>query len=148
MRHKLEDRGDGGDGLVRRAAASLGILTRHPGGAVALLAMLLAILAPPLVTYELQLRDAEPFLINSYLTNGGKSIPKLIARNEDGTDLFTWGPRPAAAQALMDRLKKEGADFETIKTGLQNWYNADKGRSLQGELLQAVSAIRIRQQVA
>ena len=34
-------------------AASLGILARHPGGALALVAMLLAILAPPLVTYEL-----------------------------------------------------------------------------------------------
>ncbi|MGD9507229.1 MAG: hypothetical protein AB7I59_22570 [Geminicoccaceae bacterium] len=39
--------------MVRRATASLGILARHPGGAVALLAMLLAVLAPPLVTYEL-----------------------------------------------------------------------------------------------
>ncbi|MEI6945715.1 thioredoxin family protein [Paraflavisolibacter sp. H34] len=102
----------------------------------------------PFVTYELQLRDSEPYLINSYLTNGGKSIPKLIARAEDGSDLFTWGPRPEAAQALMDRLKQEGADFETIKTELQNWYNADKGRSLQNELRQAVDSIRQQLQVA
>jgi hypothetical protein len=39
--------------LARRAAAALEILVRHPGGAAALVAVLLAVLAPPLVTYEL-----------------------------------------------------------------------------------------------
>lgn len=53
MRHKLEARGDGGGELVRGVTVSLGILARHPGGALALAAMLLAVLAPPLVTYEL-----------------------------------------------------------------------------------------------
>lgn len=88
------------------------------------------------ITYDLQLRDSEPFLINSYLTNGGKSIPKLIARDEAGNDIFVWGPRPKEAQELMTGLKARNADFETIKTELQNWYNADKGQSLQKELLE------------
>ncbi|HYH15198.1 MAG TPA: thioredoxin family protein [Flavisolibacter sp.] len=96
----------------------------------------------PQITYDLQLRDSEPFLINSYLTNGTKSIPKLIVRDEDGIDLFTWGARPREAQQLMERLKAEKADFEIIKTELQNWYNEDKGRSLQIELLQLFTAIK------
>lgn len=87
-----------------------------------------------IITYELQLRDSEPFLINSYLTNGGKAIPKLISRDENGNDLFTWGPRPAGAQDLMNRLKEENADFERIKVELQNWYNQDKGKEIQNEL--------------
>lgn len=53
MRHKLGVHGEGGGGLVGGVTASLGILARHPAGAVALAAMLLAVLAPPLVTYEL-----------------------------------------------------------------------------------------------
>lgn len=89
----------------------------------------------PLVTTEYQLRDAEPFLIQQYLTNGGKSIPKLISRDAEGKDLFTWGPRPEACQAVYDRLKAENADFETIKTEIQKWYNDDKGQSLQREML-------------
>lgn len=88
----------------------------------------------PLLSYDLQLRDSEPFLINDYLTNGTKSIPKLVVRNEQGDDLFTWGPRPAAAQQLMDRLKAANVDFETMKIELQNWYNEDKGKSMQAEL--------------
>ncbi len=88
----------------------------------------------PLITYDLQQRDSEPFLINSYLTRGTKSIPKLIVRDEDGNDLFTWGARPEAAQQLMDSLKASNTDWETIKIKLQNWYNEDKGKSLQREL--------------
>jgi hypothetical protein len=86
------------------------------------------------ITYELQLRDTEPFLIDDYLTNGGKAIPKLISRDENGNDLFVWGPRPYGALDLMNRLKEENADFEKIKVELQNWYNEDKGRQIQSEL--------------
>ncbi|HET8886941.1 MAG TPA: thioredoxin family protein [Salinimicrobium sp.] len=88
------------------------------------------------ITYDLQLRDSEPFLINSYLTNGGKSIPKLIARDENGNDIFTWGPRPEKAQVLMQMLKEADAEFEKIKLELQTWYNKDKGKSLFLELLE------------
>lgn len=89
----------------------------------------------PMISYDLQLRDSEPFLINSYLTNGGKSIPKLIVRDPNGNDLFTWGPRPKGAQDLMEELKGANADFEMVKVELQQWYNTDKGNELFQELL-------------
>ncbi|WP_461101899.1 thioredoxin family protein [Spirosoma koreense] len=88
----------------------------------------------PLITYELQLRDSEPFLINSYLTNGGKSIPKLIVRDLNGNDLFTWGPRPKPAQLLRESLLAAQTDAATVILQLQNWYNADKGQTLFSEL--------------
>lgn len=88
----------------------------------------------PMIAVEYELRDAAPFRINGYLTNGGKSIPKLIVRDEGGRDLAVWGPRPVECQHLFDRLKADGADFETQKIALQHWYNADKGQSMQQEL--------------
>jgi hypothetical protein len=88
-----------------------------------------------LITYELQLRDSPPFLIQSYLTNGSKSIPKLIVRDEKGNDIFTWGPRPKGAQELFYELRAQKADAESSKIALQNWYNNDKGISLCKELL-------------
>ncbi len=89
----------------------------------------------PLITVSYELRDSEPFTINNYLTNGGKSIPKLIIRNTEGKDLATWGPRPADCQLVYDKLTADKADFETVKTELQVWYNADKGKSVQEELV-------------
>jgi len=88
------------------------------------------------ITCDIQLRDSEPFLIESYLTNGTRSIPKLIVRDENNKDIFHWGPRPKEAQELMNKMKAENADFETTKIALQNWYNKDKGASLFSELLE------------
>lgn len=89
----------------------------------------------PLIKLDIQLRDAEPFLINQYLTRGGKSIPKLIVRAENDDDLLVWGPRPAQCQLLYDKLKAEHADEEELKLQLQWWYNEDKAKSIQQELL-------------
>src|SRR5690606_8575575 len=89
-----------------------------------------------LISYDIQLRDSEPFLIDSYLTNGTKSIPQFIVRDENGKDLLVWGPRPKGAQELMDRMKADNANFETTKIALQHWYNEDKGVSLCKELIQ------------
>lgn len=102
----------------------------------------------PRITYEIQLRDSEPFLIDNYLTNGGKSIPKLIVRDEQGTDLFTWGPRPAGAQQLFEKMKKEEADYDTISIEIQKWYNKDKGQSTVKEIAslwkEAVDTLEVR----
>ncbi len=87
------------------------------------------------IRLELQLRDSEPHLINNYLTNGGKSIPKLVVRNKAGEDIFTWGPRPQRAQILYQKMNEEQKTFEEIKEALQRWYNEDKGSELQKEFL-------------
>lgn len=87
------------------------------------------------------LRDTEPFLIDQYLTNGTKSIPKLIIRNADGEDLGTWGPRPKNCQKMYADLIHEKADFEKIKIEIQNWYNADKGKGIQKEINEILKKI-------
>lgn len=89
----------------------------------------------PLINLKIFLRDTPPFLIDNYLTNGGKSIPKLIVRDAQGKDIFNWGPRPKECQTIYDDLKTKNATFEEQKIILQNWYNKDKGVSLQEELL-------------
>lgn len=87
------------------------------------------------ISYEIQLRDSEPFMINTYLTNGAKAIPKMVVRDENDNDLFVWGPRPAEAQAFRDRLSAANSSSDTIKQALLQWYNADKGKSLNTEIL-------------
>ena len=91
------------------------------------------------IQLDIQLRDAEPFLIDSYLTNGGKSIPKLVIRNQAGNDIAVWGPRPAQLQDLFLKLKEEGKEFGDIKEVIQKWYNEDKGVEIQKELIALLS---------
>ena len=95
----------------------------------------------PNITLKIQLRDSENSEIESYLTNGGRSIPKLIARNESGADIFTWGPRPAESQFIFDQLKAENATFKTQKIALQEWYNKNAGCAIQEEILAILKSI-------
>jgi len=81
------------------------------------------------------LRDEHLELIDAYLTNDARAIPKLIALDAETHEVLgTWGSRPSAAQGLYDEMKRQGADKSKINEALQRWYNADMGHSLQIEL--------------
>jgi hypothetical protein len=94
------------------------------------------------ITVKLLLRDENPALMDAYLTNGGRSIPKLIAVDGDFNELFTWGPRPAGANELMLRFKAEPT--KTVKEfveDIQRWYIADKTKSIQKELTEILEGV-------
>jgi len=88
-----------------------------------------------LITVDYLLRDSEPFLINNYLTGLSKSIPKLIIANSEKRDVATWGPRPVGCQLLLNQLLENKISMEEKKISMQKWYNVDKGKSLQQELV-------------
>ncbi|TFF35472.1 thioredoxin family protein [Mucilaginibacter psychrotolerans] len=88
------------------------------------------------IEIDIQLRDAFPFTIENYLSGNSKAIPKLVVRNNLNKDLFVWGPRPRECQKLYEQLKSAKYTHEQIHSALQNWYNQDKGVSLQMEILE------------
>ena len=93
------------------------------------------------IELKIVLRDENVDLMNQFLTNGGMSIPKLIMLNANTLDVIeTFGPRPAVATKMVEEQKEKfgvlDADF---KETLQNWYNADKGRAIESDLLQLLN---------
>ncbi len=93
----------------------------------------------PLIMLTLLLRDEPPEIMNEYLTKVGKSIPKLIALDNDGTELFTWGPRPAALQEIVLAYKKNPTvPYAELLEEVQRWYNTDKTESVQRELFERI----------
>ncbi len=89
----------------------------------------------PNIKLKLVLRDQHLELMDHYLTNGARSIPKLICFDEKGEqEIFHWGPRPKGAQQLAMELKHSCADHETKALAVQKWYLADKGLSMQQEI--------------
>ena len=99
---------------------------------------LLGQLVPDKVKLRLVLRDSNPELMNAHLTDGGKSIPKLIALSEGLEPLGFWGPRPAGLQQLMKQWKDDGVELKELIPKVHRWYNADKTRTLQQELTRMV----------
>jgi hypothetical protein len=94
------------------------------------------------IKLKIVLRDENPDLMNLFLTNGGKAIPKLIIIDKEKLEVIAdWGPRPKGASELVNNYKKEfGAFDETIKTNLQLWYLHDKGISTQNEIMEIMES--------
>ncbi|MEZ0006156.1 hypothetical protein ABH942_001519 [Flavobacterium sp. 28YEA47A] len=99
------------------------------------------------IDFKIVFRDENEFLMNKFLTNGGKSIPKLIVLDKETLEVLAdWGPRPKEAFDLVKNYKeKHGVIDETIKTELQMWYLHDKGISTQNELLEMMRLIEIQE---
>lgn len=92
------------------------------------------------IELKIVLRDDNEALINKFLTNGGKAIPKLIVLDAATKNVVAdWGPRPEDAKNLiLDYKALNGIIDETAKTELQKWYLKDRGISTQNEIMQLI----------
>lgn len=87
------------------------------------------------IELKIVLRDENEALMNQFLTNGSKSIPKLIILDENFNLINHWGPRPEAAKNLIiDYKAQHGIVDEPAKIALQKWYLDDKGISTMKEI--------------
>lgn len=87
-----------------------------------------------LIDIKIIYRDENPEIIDMYLTNGSRSIPKLIVFDHNFNELFQWGPRPSLGQNLVNELKGKGISKEQSLKELQIWYNKNKGEELEKEI--------------
>ena len=88
----------------------------------------------PLVETRYILRDENLDLMDQFLENGSRSIPKLIALDRANFEILgTWGSRPLPLRNYYLQLKEQGFEKSEIGELLQRWYNEDKGRSVQNE---------------
>ncbi len=80
------------------------------------------------------LRDENLELMDAYLTNNARSIPKLIALDAlNLEEIGTWGPRPQPSMDLFIELKHQGLEKPLIMENLQRWYITDKNQTIQKE---------------
>lgn len=98
------------------------------------------------INLKVVLRDDNDALMNLFLTNGGKSIPKLIALDKDNNVINTWGPRPTTAtQMVADYKAKHGALDAEFKQDLQVWYNKNKGQSVQEDFVKLTKNVQAKE---
>jgi hypothetical protein len=90
------------------------------------------------INFRIVLRDDNEELMNQFLTNGTKSIPKLIIIDKESNEVIAdFGPRPIGAkQLILDYKSEHGVVDETAKIELQKWYLQDKGISTQNEIVE------------
>lgn len=95
------------------------------------------------IEMKIALRDENAALMDLFLTNGSRGIPKLIILDKKSLAVLgEFGPRPEGAKKLiLDYKAEHGIVDEVAKTNLQLWYLHDKGLSVQQEILDLMAAI-------
>ncbi len=95
------------------------------------------------VDFRIVLRDDNLRLMDRFLTNGARSIAKVIILDAETHEaVASWGPRPTAATRLVAEEKRtQGTLSPEFKQELQNWYNKDKGKSTEQDLVDLLKAV-------
>lgn len=93
------------------------------------------------INFRVVLRDDNEALMDQFLTNGSRSIAKLIILDTATKDVIaTYGPRPSTATLLVNDYKaKYGILTPEFKEELQQWYNKDKGQTVIADLISLIS---------
>lgn len=89
------------------------------------------------IDLKIALRDEHLDLMDEHLTNGGRSIPKLIMRDKETKEVLnTFGPRPSEATKMVEEYKNTyGTLTPEFKKDLQIWYTKDKGKNAVNDLV-------------
>jgi len=90
---------------------------------------------------KIVLRDEHPDLIEEYLTNGSRSIPKILAFDEDGQLISQWGPRPNSAQQMVESFMNgvsEYANYQELTEAVQKWYHYDRYLTFESEIIEFI----------
>ena len=92
--------------------------------------------AVPGLELRVILRDANPEVMDRYLTNGSRSIPVVIALDENYQELGHWGPRPTELQAWVMANRPILPKTE-LYPKVRKWYAKDRGETTLREVLEA-----------
>jgi hypothetical protein len=97
----------------------------------------------PNIDLQLIFRDENLAIMDEFLTNGGRSIPKLIVLNKETLEVLgSWGPRPVGAQELFSNAKNSpDFNYPDVQKALQLWYAKDKTLGTQKELIELIKAL-------
>jgi hypothetical protein len=95
----------------------------------------------PQIDLRLILRDEHPHVMDQYLYNGTRSIPRLVVFDQAMNERAIWGPRPQPAQELVNAGKQQGLPHDTWAEQVHAWYGKDRSLTLQRELTKMLDAI-------
>lgn len=92
--------------------------------------------AVPGLELRIILRDANPEVMDQYLTNGTRSIPIVIALDEAFEEIGHWGPRPVQLQSWVMANRGTTPKAE-LYPKVRQWYARDRGEMTLREVLEA-----------
>ncbi len=93
------------------------------------------------VTLRILLRDKNLDIMDQYLTDESRSIPKLVAFSEDGQELFTWGPRPEGAARRFGELQEQYDEKMELIDEFLEYYEEGGWQETDTELAERIRSV-------
>ncbi len=93
------------------------------------------------ITLRILLKDDHPEVMEQFLTNGKRSIPKLAHIQPDGTVDFVWGPQPDAIRDIRQELMDSGAEGRIVSSTTVDWYAEEGWLEVEKELTEVFSKV-------
>ena len=93
------------------------------------------------ITLRILLKDDHMDIMDRFLTNGKRSIPKFVGLDPEGRDLFNWGPQPTAIRDIRQRLMDDGAEGRIVSSTTVDWYAEDGWLEVERELTRVLMAV-------
>jgi len=95
------------------------------------------------INLRMILRSDYPQVMDAYLTDGSRSIPKLICLTPELEELGTWGSRPQPGKEILQKYKQQYGDqfrdhYDKFTEELHLWYGRDRTQTLQAELTESI----------
>jgi hypothetical protein len=91
--------------------------------------------AVPGLELRIVLRDQNPDVMDGYLTNGSRSIPIVIALDDEFREVGHWGPRPTVLQAWV-MANRGSIPKAELYPQVRTWYARDRGETTLREVLE------------
>jgi hypothetical protein len=89
-------------------------------------------------------RDDNPELMNQFLTNGSRSIPKCIFYNlSNGQVLDTWGARPEEIMIWLASFRAQNPEISKHdwEIALHKYYTQNKGAAIMNDLSKIIGGL-------
>lgn len=95
------------------------------------------------IELKLILRDQNPEVMDEFLTDGTRSIPKVVVLDKKSLDVLgSWGPRPAVVHSdYVQKRRDEDYDNKKAAEELHLWYAKDRGKQLQKEFGEFIGGV-------
>ncbi len=98
------------------------------------------------ITCRFILRDLNPEIMDKYLTDGKRAIPKLICLEANTyNELGIWGPRPKKLQEKILMIKSQSNyNTDELHKEIQKWYFEDNTKEIQKEILENIKIWKLK----
>lgn len=86
-------------------------------------------------------REEHTQLIDLYLTEGSRSIPKILLIDRETDEVYSsWGPRPSELQSIVmeNKHSDDPKPYSDFSIDVQRWYLKDKTVSTQVEFASVI----------